>query len=99
MLLIELVYIIQLLSIFYCDNWSCIATIKNLRFHNMSKHIDIIYHFLEEKVDNKILQLEFTPTTHMWMDMLTKCLPKPKHQICVATHGLIGFNELTGKYY
>jgi len=60
-------------------------------------HIDIKYHFLKEKVDNKILQLEFTPTTHMWVDMITKCLPEPKHQICVATHGLIGFNELMGE--
>ncbi len=53
------------------------------KFHDRSKHNDIKYHFLCEKVNNQILQLEFIG-------------PKPKHQACVATHGLIGFNELMG---
>jgi hypothetical protein len=37
-------------------------------------------------VNNQILQLEIIG-------------PKSKHQACVATHGLIGFNELMGVRY
>jgi hypothetical protein len=65
-LLTELGYPITLPSILYCDNQSCIALAKNPKFHERSKHIDIKYHFLREKVESKLIQFEFTPTTEMW---------------------------------
>lgn len=89
-ILSELGYPVQLPSVLYCDNQSCISLTKNPKFHERSKHIDIKYHFLREKVDSKLLQLEFTPTSEMWADVLTKSLSKSKHEACIQAQGLTG---------
>ena len=56
------------------DNQSSIALAKNPVHHPRTKHIDIRYHFIRERVLNSELQLEFCPTTEMAADMLTKPL-------------------------
>jgi hypothetical protein len=33
-------------TIVYCDNQNCIKLFENPMFHDMSKHIEIIYHFI-----------------------------------------------------
>lgn len=82
-LISELGYDLNLPSIIYCDNQSCIALSENPKFHDRSKHIDMRFHFLREKVNSKILQLEFTPTSLMTADILTKSLSKAKHHNCL----------------
>ena len=34
----------------HCDNHSCIKMTKNLKFHDKSKHIEIIYHYIWDMV-------------------------------------------------
>lgn len=79
----ELGYTLSQPSIIYSDNQSSIALSANPKHHERSKHIDIRFHFLREKVSNKILKLEYTPTARMWADILTKSLPKDKHYACL----------------
>jgi hypothetical protein len=46
----------------YCDNQSSIALAKNpSKFHNRSKHIDLRYRYLQEKVHNNDIVLEYKP--------------------------------------
>ena len=45
-------------TIIYCDI-SSIALSKNLVFHGRSKHIEIIYHFIRELVENGDIKMEF----------------------------------------
>ncbi|GKA42514.1 retrovirus-related pol polyprotein from transposon TNT 1-94 [Tanacetum coccineum] len=53
----------------YCDNKSAIALCCNNVQHSRSKHIDIRYHFIKEKVENGVVELyflgmrSFTPET------------------------------------
>jgi hypothetical protein len=70
----ELGYSLHLPSTIFCDNQSCIALSENPKFHDRSKHIDIRFHFLQEKVQTKILKLEYTSTSTMWANILTKPL-------------------------
>lgn len=79
----ELGYSLALPSTLFCDNQSCIALSKNPKFHDRSKHIDLRFHFLREKVNSQLLSLEYTPTSDMWADILTKSLPKIKHYACI----------------
>jgi hypothetical protein len=79
----ELGYSLLLPSVILYDNESCIALSENPKFHNRSKHIDLRFHFLHEKVNSKHLKLKFTSTTTMWADILTKALSKAKHQACL----------------
>lgn len=48
-------YPIQDPTLFFYDNLSYIKLSKNLQFHNKSKHIELKYYFLCEKVENNEL--------------------------------------------
>nr|CCA21918.1 PREDICTED: copia proteinlike putative [Albugo laibachii Nc14] len=62
----------------YEDNQGCIALAKNPVFHSRTKHIDIKFHFLREKVEDGVIVLEYKPTDEMIADGLTKALGKVK---------------------
>ena len=45
----------------YCDNSSAINISKNLVQHSKTKHLEIIYHFITDLVERKIVCLEYIP--------------------------------------
>ena len=53
-----------------------------------SKHIDIIYHFARERVARKEVKFKYIGTEHMLADMLTKPVPKVKHDFCCEGIGV-----------
>ena len=63
----------------HCDNKSAICLANNPEFHSRSKHIDVRFHFIREKVSEKTIALKFIPTDEMVADMMTKGLAKIKH--------------------
>ena len=65
----------------YEDNQGSIALAKNPQFHKRTKHIDIRYHFVREKVEDGQVVLEYISTTNMLADLMTK--PIPATQFCV----------------
>ena len=65
-------------TVIFEDNQGCIALSDNPVFHKRSKHIDIRYHFIRERVANKEITLKYVATEHQLADMLTKGLPKPR---------------------
>jgi hypothetical protein len=44
-------------TVAHCDNQSCIKLIKNLVFHDRSKHIDMRYHYIRDLVKIKTVNL------------------------------------------
>ncbi|KAF1328946.1 Gag-pol polyprotein, partial [Globisporangium splendens] len=56
----------------YEDNQGAIALAKNPEFHKRTKHIDIRYHFVREKVEDGQVVLEYCPTQEMLADLMTK---------------------------
>jgi len=56
----------------YEDNQGAIALAKNPEFHKRTKHIDIRYHFVREKVEDGQVMLEYCPTQEMLADLMTK---------------------------
>jgi hypothetical protein len=61
-------------TILYEDNMSTIAIINNDCNTQKTKHLDIRYNCLREKVANKELEMKHRPTLDMTSDMLTKAL-------------------------
>ena len=59
-----------------CDNTSAISISKKLVLHLKTKHIPIKYHFLREKIAQKIVKLEYAPTKEQTEDIFTKPLTK-----------------------
>jgi hypothetical protein len=62
----------------YVDNQSAIAIAKNPESHSRMKHIDLRYHFIQERVKDGSLELLYIPTGDQLADALTKALPNVK---------------------
>jgi len=78
----------QVTTTLYEDNQSSIALAKNPVHHARTKHIDIQYHFIREKINSSDVELVYLPTEDMVADALTKPLPRPKFERLVGMMGL-----------
>ena len=56
------------------DNKSAIALVENSMHHDKTKHIEIRYHFIREKVIEELIKLIFVFTKDEAVDELTKPL-------------------------
>ena len=54
------------------DSQSAIELAKNPIYHARTKHVDIRYYFVREKVENKEIELSYQPTATLLADSLTK---------------------------
>lgn len=61
---------------FYIDNQSAIKLIKNQEFHSRTKHINVQYHFIREKYQDKIIDIAYIPSEDQLADAFTKPLPR-----------------------
>uniref|UniRef100_A0A2N9I0T5 Reverse transcriptase Ty1/copia-type domain-containing protein n=1 Tax=Fagus sylvatica TaxID=28930 RepID=A0A2N9I0T5_FAGSY len=59
----------------WCDNLFALALASNPMFHARTKHIEVDYHFIREKVVRRDVVVKFVSTTDQLADILTKCLP------------------------
>ena len=58
--------------VIHCDNTSAINISKNPVMQSKKKHIPIKYHFLSEKVSQKVVKLEYVDTKEQIADIFTK---------------------------
>jgi hypothetical protein len=63
---------------------------ENPVFHDKSKHIEIKYHYIQDMVQRKALQVQYLPTNEQVVDVLTKPLTKTKFEYF---HGRPGVAE------
>jgi hypothetical protein len=75
-------------STLYTDSNSAIELAKNPLYHHRTKHIDIQYHFIREKIKDKLTNLVFIPTEKQLADGLTKPLDLIKTQALIRGLGL-----------
>jgi len=79
LLLLDIGCALQSATRIYEDNQGCIALARNPVFHSRTKHIDIKFHFLREKVEEGAIEIEYISTDQMVADGLTKALGRIKH--------------------
>ncbi|KAH9119485.1 hypothetical protein LEN26_011626 [Aphanomyces euteiches] len=61
--------------ILHADNQPAIATATNPVHHSRTKHIDVRYHFVRERIQLQELRLEYVPSKDNVADLFTKPLP------------------------
>jgi hypothetical protein len=74
------------------DNQGCIALSRNPVLHKRTKHIEIRYHFIRERIESGEIDLIYIPTQKQQADILTKALPKPQFELLrtvVMGHALL----------
>lgn len=79
------------------DNQGAQKLAKNPLFHSRTKHIDIRHHFIREAVKNGDVELRYLATEEMPADVLTKGLPRAKHEFCLDRMCIKIVNESKGR--
>ena len=64
----------------FVNNTGTIALAKEARFHARTKHIDVHYHFVRERVKDGTFEITHIPTSEMLADRLTKALLCTGHE-------------------
>ncbi|GKF02493.1 hypothetical protein Tco_0029416, partial [Tanacetum coccineum] len=67
----------------YCDNKSASALCCNNVQHSRAKHIDVRYHFINEQVENGIVELYFVWTEYQLVDIFSKPLPRERFNFLI----------------
>ena len=74
----------------FCDNSAAVSFSRNIRSTSRSKHIDVKFFFVKEKVAEFLISIEYTPMTSMLADSLTKGLPICVFVKHITRMGLLG---------
>ncbi|GJT47140.1 retrovirus-related pol polyprotein from transposon TNT 1-94 [Tanacetum coccineum] len=72
----------------YCDSNATIAVSCNLVQHSHTKHIDVRYHFIKERVEKGIVELFFVRTKYQLADLFTKALLEDRFKYHVRRLGM-----------
>jgi len=64
--------------VIHCENQSFIKLSKNPLFHDRSKNIEIIYHFIRDRVQRGVVILQYISIGEKIINILTKPLVKGK---------------------
>ncbi|KYM94367.1 Copia protein [Cyphomyrmex costatus] len=71
------------------DNASAIKLMKNPGFHKRSKHIDVRFHYVRERVQEQQLKIEYIPSEEQVADILTKPVPRVRNERLRRMLGMI----------
>ncbi|XP_019189975.1 PREDICTED: uncharacterized protein LOC109184428 [Ipomoea nil] len=62
----------------WCDNLGATYLCSNPMFHAQTKHVEIDYHFVRDKVAKKEIEVHFISTKDQLADVFTKALPSTR---------------------
>jgi hypothetical protein len=75
-------------TLIYGDNEGAIVMAKNSQFHQRSKHINIKWHLIKDKIKENFIQIRSCCNHEQTADILTKSLPRAKHSQHTKEMGL-----------
>ena len=87
-LIVEITWLIALLSelritlprtlIVWCDNLSIVLLLANLVLHARTKHIELDFYFMHEKVIQKLIDVRHVPSNDQKTYLFTKPIPNSR---------------------
>ena len=72
----------------YNDNQGAQQLAKSTVNHSRTKHIDVRHHFIRKCVADEVVKIDYLETANMPADILTKALPRIKHQAFTKEFGV-----------
>ncbi|GJX02576.1 putative ribonuclease H-like domain-containing protein [Tanacetum coccineum] len=73
----------------FIDNQSTICIVKNLVFHQRTKHIEIRHHFIRDANEKNLIQVLKIHTDNNVADLLTKAFDGPRFEYLVVHIGMV----------
>jgi hypothetical protein len=83
-------------SVLWCDNIGATYLSSNLVFHARTKHIKVDFHFVCERVAQKLLQVRLISFKDQLADIFTKPLPLPLFEECKRNLHMCSIVEIGG---
>jgi Reverse transcriptase (RNA-dependent DNA polymerase) len=80
----------------WCDNLGATFLAANPMFHARTKHVEIDYHFVRERVASKELRVQFLCSKDQLADIMTKPLPTPRFQFLATKLTVTDVTSLEG---
>ncbi|MCO5564952.1 hypothetical protein L7F22_018622 [Adiantum nelumboides] len=75
----------------YTDNQIALAVARNPIFHARTKHIEVHYHYVRERLSVREISLANVPTQDNLADLFTKALSREKLEAFHKALGLLSF--------
>lgn len=80
------------------DNQGAIGLAKNIGYQGRTKHVDIRYHFVREKVQSKEILLQYVQTSMQLADIMTKALGTKRFNYLRNACGVRDLNSTSEKH-
>ncbi|MCO5589168.1 hypothetical protein L7F22_043134 [Adiantum nelumboides] len=75
----------------YTDSQSTLAVVRNPVFHACTKHIEVHYHYVRERLSVGEINLAYVPTQDNFADLFTNALSREKLETFRKALGLLFF--------
>ncbi|MCO5567789.1 hypothetical protein L7F22_021485 [Adiantum nelumboides] len=73
------------------DSQSTLAVVRNPIFHDRTKHIEVHYHYVKERLSAGVISLPYLPTQDNLADLFAKALSREKFEAFCKLLGLLPF--------
>ena len=77
----------------FCDNKSTISIAHDPIQHDKTKHIEVDWHFIKEKLKSGLIITTYIPSRHQLVDVLTKGLTTKQFQDLTSNLGMIDIHS------
>ena len=73
----------------FIDSQSALAVARKPVFHVRTKHFEVHYHYVRERLSAREISLAYVPTQDNLADLFTKALPREKFEAFRKDLGLL----------